>query len=129
MGHIVGGFTALSAFLFLALPRLEDDLIKKDIEPKEPGLPGKSPSISAFSVAAAGLGILASGLEVALGTWLITAMTQMGFSASASSSFTAAFWIFFAMSRIVLAPLFCKVFRPEASSVVIVGAAFSAAGC
>lgn len=127
--YMAGGFTALSAFLFLVLPRLEDDLVEKDIESNQPSQPKQSLSISAFSIAAAGLGVLAVGVEVACGTWLITAMTQMGFDSSVSSSSTVVFWILFAMSRLVLAPLFCKIFRPKASSVVIVGATFSAVGC
>lgn len=121
--YMAGGFTALSAFLFLVLPRLEDQQAEKEA--------GSSQrlSISAFSVAAACLSVLAVGVEVACGTWLITAMSQTGFDSSVASSSTVVFWILFAMSRLVLAPVLCKIFRPRPSLVVILGATVSAVGC
>ena len=105
--YMAGGFTALSAFLFLVLPRLEDQQAEKEA--------GSSQrlSISAFSVAAACLSVLAVGVEVACGTWLITAMSQTGFDSSVASSSTVVFWILFAMSRLVLAPVLCKIFRAQ----------------
>ena len=125
--YMAGGFTALSAFLFLVLPRLEDDFGEKEVS--DDGQPSKVVGISWFSVGAAGLGVLAVGVEVACGTWLITAMTQEGYDSSVSSSCCVVFWILFAMSRLVIAPVFCKLFKPKASRVVILGATFSAVGC
>ncbi|CAE7244308.1 unnamed protein product [Symbiodinium sp. CCMP2456] len=123
MFYLAGGFTALSSLLFLKLPMLDDKPAPASNTPRCSQMP------SCFTLTCSGLGILAVGLEVACGTWLITSMTQIGFSSGTAAACNVTFWILFAVSRLVLAPCICKCLRPRPAAMVIGGAAVAFLSC
>lgn len=123
MFYLAGGFTALSSLLFLKLPMLDDKPAPTSNAPRCSQMP------SCFTLTCSGLGILAVGLEVACGTWLITSMTQIGFSSGTAAACNVTFWILFAVSRLVLAPCICKCLRPRPAAMVIGGAAVAFLSC
>ena len=126
MFYMAGGFTALSSLLFLKLPVLED----RDRADRDAPKASRASSLpSCFTLTCSGLGVLAVGLEVACGTWLITSMTQMGFSTGAAAAANITFWILFAFSRLALAPCICKCLRPRPAAMVVGGAAVASVSC
>lgn len=148
MFYIAGAFTGLSSLLFLTLPSADsaDDQGKKvntsktskteeeDSKPKlhNPASPEyvRMPLMpSAFTLSCSCLGILAVGLEVACGTWLITTMLQLGFASPLPSLCNIVFWALFAVSRLVIAPCICKFCRLKPSSMIVGGASMASLAC
>eukprot|EP00913_Durusdinium_trenchii_P030450 g28524.t1 len=129
MFYIAGGFTGLSSLLFFTLPRAPEKAKVSGRSAKGAKGARESKMPSAFTLTCSCLGILAVGLEVACGTWLITSMTQMGFESSLASLCNIIFWLLFAVSRLVLAPCLCKCLKPRPSSMIIGGASLAALSC
>ncbi|CAE7156185.1 unnamed protein product [Symbiodinium necroappetens] len=71
---------------------------------------------------------LSMGLEAAVGFWLITVMTRTGFDSAVASASNVAFYMLFAVSRLVFTPCLCHRLRPRPTT-VIMGGAFVALLC
>lgn len=156
MFYIAGSFTGLSSLLFLTLPHptntktdnrtdtadtpdtaLEmkggkvgkDEKDEKDTvkEANRKSLQSHMPSV--YTLSCSCLGVLAVGLEVACGTWLITTMSQLGFDSFLPSLCNIIFWTLFAVSRLVVAPCICKCFNLKPSYMIIGGAVVSSISC
>lgn len=146
MFYIAGSFTGLSSLLFLTLPHptnptKTDNRTDTALEMKGDGKDGKdtvkeasrkplqSHMPSAYTLSCSCLGVLAVGLEVACGTWLITTMSQFGFDSFLPSLCNIIFWTLFAVSRLVVAPCICKCFNLKPSYMIIAGVVVSSISC
>lgn len=78
---------------------------------------------------------LSMGLEAAVGFWLITVMTRTGFDSAVASASNVAFYMLFAVSRLVFTPCLCHRLRLycftllRSSYALATLAACSVAGC
>lgn len=152
MFYIAGAFTGLSSLLFLTLPSAHDrhdqgkvntsNTSKTEENPEnskpklhDPMTPMSPEHVSmplmpsAFTLSCSCLGVLAVGLEVACGTWLITTMLQLGFDSPLPSLCNIVFWALFAASRLVIAPCICKCCHLKPSSMIVGGASVASLAC
>jgi len=113
---VVGVVVAL-AFLTLPPPREPPPSAKASSRPG--GLSSR------FVILCAAVAVLAIGLEVACGTWLVTCLLGTGFSRSSATLVNGVFWALFAASRLVLTPLLCRTLDPSSMSILIGGAALA----
>jgi len=125
--YMAAAVTAVISLLFLALPRLSEKAKTPLSSSTGKNCGAKLPSL--FTTSCAGISALAVGVEVACGTWLITSLTQTGFSSGTATVMNILFWLLFAASRLALAPLAIRCFTPEPSSVVMTGVTLSGLGC
>jgi len=114
--------TAVTALCCLLLPRLPEENVAHRTTPR-----CELPTL--FTASCAGIGVLAVGVEVACGTWLITSLTQTGFDTGMATAINITFWLLFAISRLAIAPIFIRYFKPEPSTMVMIGATISALCC
>eukprot|EP00439_Symbiodinium_sp_Y106_P045909 s1694_g5.t2 len=122
MFFAAGGLTSGAGLIFCALPRLDEKPLAI------PASTGASKELR-FTMACNVLAVMAVGVEVTCGTWLITTMSQNGFAPSTATQTNMIFWMLFAVSRLALAPYICRVWKPNPSTVVSVGSAISAVCC
>ncbi|CAE7644466.1 hypothetical protein AK812_SmicGene1146 [Symbiodinium microadriaticum] len=72
---------------------------------------------------------LSMGLEAAVGFWLITVMTRTGFDSAVASASNVAFYMLFAVSRLVFTPCLCHRLRPRPTTVIMGGASIALLCC
>jgi hypothetical protein len=75
------------------------------------------------------LGILATGVEVGCGTWLITCLGKTGFTSESATVINGLFYGLFAASRLVIAPFFIWLFDAKPAQVIITGSMLAAVSC
>jgi fucose permease len=75
------------------------------------------------------LGILATGVEVGCGTWLITDLGKTGFTSEFATVINGLFYVLFAASRLVIAPFFIWLFDAKPAQVIITGSVLAAVSC
>lgn len=124
--YLAACFPFMAGLLFCLLPSLSDANI-----PEGTSLSGTASSQvpSLFTVLCALLGVLAVGIEVACGTWLITSMTEIDFSSGEATMTNIIFWLLFAASRLLIAPFIVWLFGTEPAQVVIGGALLAMVFC
>jgi len=124
MFYAAGMITAGCAFLFCTLPQLDE-------KPRPAAAKSESGSQmpDQFTLWCSFLAMLAIGVEVSCGTWLITVATKTGFRYSTAVAINLVFWILFMASRLILAPFICRLWSPRPAKMVISGGLASAACC